>query len=66
MKVSRRHWGQEAPQKARGLGPPRSPVGYRDIAPLGVQGQSPQKQNGFEVFALAEIGSPESNANNLE
>ena len=24
------------------------------------------KQNGFEVFALAEIGSPESNANNPE
>ena len=37
------------------LGPPRPPAG-----------RSPRKQNGFEVFALAEIGSPESNANNPE
>ena len=32
----------------------------------GSSGRSPQKQNGFEVFVLAEIGSPESNANNPE
>ena len=56
--MSRRHWGPEAPQEARGLG--------AAWAPSGVQGQRPIKQNGFEVFALAEIGSPESNANNPE
>ena len=32
----------------------------------GSRGRSPRKQNGYEVFALAKIGSPKSNANNPE
>ena len=66
--MSRRHWGLEDPEEARGLswghlGPQQA----RGAAPRsGSMGRSPRKQNGFEVFALGEIGSPESNANNPE
>ena len=56
VKVSRRHWGPEAPPGGEGSGGCLGPQ----------QGTGAVKQNGFEVFALAEIGSPESNANNPE
>ena len=47
--------GRLGPQRGTGAEPRR-----------GSRGRSPRKQNGFEVFALAEIGSPESDANNPE
>ena len=51
IKVSRRHWGPEAPSGVQGQRPVR-----------GSRGRSSRKQNEFEVFALAEVGSPEGNA----
>ena len=70
IQVSTRHWGPEAPQ-AGGEGVlgsgSRAPQWVTGAAPCwGSKGRRPQEQNGFEVFVLAEIGSPESNANNPE
>ena len=67
MKVSRRHWGPEAPPGGEGSGGRLGPQwGTGAAHRWGSRGRSRRKQNGFEVFALAEIGSPESNANNPE
>ena len=55
------------PPRGEGSGGRLCPQQGTGAAPLwGSRGRSPWKQNGFEVFALAEIGSPESNANNPE
>ena len=45
---------------------PGPPVGYRGSAVLGFQGVKALEKEGFEVLMLAEIGSPESKANNPE
>ena len=52
--MSRQHWGGGEGSGGR-LGPQ-----------WGIGAAPGWKQNGFEVFPLAEIGSPESNANNPE
>lgn len=58
---SRRHWGPEAPQRAGDLGAAQAPSGVQGQRPCwGPQGRSPQEQNGFEIFTLAEIASPQS------
>ena len=55
----------EREQVTLGAGGP--PGGEGSGGRLGPQrGTGAAQQNGFEVFALAEIGSPESNANNPE
>ena len=67
IKVSRWHWGPEAPPGGKGSGDRLGPQQGKGAEPRwGSRGRSPQKRNGFEVFALAEIGSPKSNANNPE
>ena len=65
--MSRRHWGAGGLPRGEGSGGHLGPQRGTGAAPRwGSRGQSPRKQNGFEVFALAEIGSSESNANNPE
>ena len=49
------------PPGGEGSGGPLGPQRGTGAAP-----HCPRKQNGFEVFVLVEIGSPESNANNPE
>lgn len=44
-------------------GPPRTPVGYGGRALLGVQGQSPRKQNEFNLLTLPKIAFPQRNPN---
>ena len=65
--MSRQHWGPEAPPRGEGSGGRLGPQqGTGAVPRWGSRGRSPRKQNRFEVFALAEIGSPKSNANNSE
>ena len=65
--MSRRHWGAGDSPGGEGPGGRLGPQRGTGAAPRWrSRGRSPRKQNGFEVFALAEIGSPESNANNPE
>ena len=70
IQVSTRHWGPEPPPGRRwgGLGVwVPGPQWVTGAAPCwGSKGWRPREQNGFEVFVLAEIGSPENNANNPE
>ena len=41
FEVSKRHWGPEAPQEARGLGAAQAPSGVQGSTPLGVKGAKP-------------------------
>ena len=67
MKVSWRHFGAGVPPGGQGSGGRLVSLRGTGVVPhWGVQRAKPWKQNGFEVFALAENGSPERNANNLE
>ena len=59
--------GAGGPPRGEGSGGRLGPQRGTGPAPhWGSRGRSTRKQNGFEVFALAEIGSPEINANNPE
>ena len=67
IKVSRRHWGPEAPQAGGEGSWVPGPQWATGAAPCwGSKGRRPQEQDGFEVLTLAEIGFPESKANNPE